>query len=114
MAPRKAPKKSEEAAESSSLEGDVISDTTPNAIDSIKSWRQIFETLDYETKNFRDDSEKKLPDIAGSELHKVATRPRVMTYNDMISWALERTEVQTRSILDSQGVVVNSFRLKHI
>jgi hypothetical protein len=41
MAPRKAPKKSEEAAESSSPEGDVVSDTTPHAIDSIKSWRQI-------------------------------------------------------------------------
>ena len=46
MAPRKAPKKSEEVAESSSPEGDVVSNTTSHAIDSIKSWRQIFETLD--------------------------------------------------------------------
>jgi hypothetical protein len=60
MAPRKAPKKSEEAVESSSLKGDVISDTTLHAIDSIKSWRQIFETLDYEIKNFPNDSENKL------------------------------------------------------
>jgi hypothetical protein len=50
-----------------------VSDTTPHAIDSIKSWRQIFETLDYEIKNFSDDSENKLRDIAESELHKVAT-----------------------------------------
>ena len=75
MAPRKAHKKSEEATESSSLEGDVVSDTTPHAIDSIKSWRQIFETLDYEIKNFPDDSENKLQDITESELHKVATHP---------------------------------------
>jgi hypothetical protein len=75
MAPRKAPKKSEEAGESSNPEGDVISDTTPHAIDSIKSWRQIFETLDYEIKNFPDDSENKLRDIAESELHKIATCP---------------------------------------
>jgi hypothetical protein len=74
MAPRKAPKKSEEAVESSSPEGDVISDTTLHAIDSIKSWRQIFEPLDYEIKNFPDDSENKLQDIAASELHKVAMR----------------------------------------
>jgi hypothetical protein len=114
MAPRKAPKKSEEAAESSSPEGDVISDTTPHAIDSIKSWRQIFETLDYEIKNFPHDSDNKLRDIAESELHKVATCPRLMSYNDMISWALERTDVQMRSILDSQGVVVGSFRPEHI
>jgi hypothetical protein len=114
MAPRKAPKKSEEAAKSSSPEGDVVSDTTPHAIDSIKSWRKIFETLDYEIKNFLDDSENKLRNIAESELHKVATHPRLMTYNDMISWALERTDMQTRSILDSQGVVIGSFRPEHI
>jgi hypothetical protein len=75
MAPRKTPKKSEEAAESSSPEGDVIYNTTLNVIDSIKSWRQFFETLDNEINNFHDDSENKLPDIAGSELHKVAMLP---------------------------------------
>jgi hypothetical protein len=75
MAPRKEPKKSEEAAEISIPEGDIISNTTPHAIDSIKSWRQIFEILDYEIKNFPDDFENKLWDIAESKLHKVATRP---------------------------------------
>jgi hypothetical protein len=114
MAPRKAPKKSEEVAEISSPEGDVISDTTSRAIDSIKSWRQYFETLDYEINNFPNDSENKLWDIVESKHHKVSTRPRIMTYNDMISWALERTDMQTRSILDSQGVVIGSFRLEHI
>jgi hypothetical protein len=114
MAPRKTPKKSEEAAESSILEGDVMYDTTPRAIDSIKSWREIFKTLDYEIKNFPDDSKNKLWDIAESKLHKVATHPQLMTYNDMISCALERTDVQTRSILDSQGVIIGSFRLEHI
>ena len=72
---RKAPKKSEEAVESSSPEGDVVFDSTPHAIDSIKSWRKFFETLDYEIKNFSDDSENKLWDIVESQLHKVATRP---------------------------------------
>jgi hypothetical protein len=75
MAPRKAPKKSEEEAESSILEGDVVSDTTPHAIDSIKSWRQIFKTLEYEIKNFPDDYENKVRDIAEPELHKVAMCP---------------------------------------
>jgi hypothetical protein len=56
MVAKKAPKKSEEIAKSSSPDRDVISDTTPHAIDSIKSWRKIFETLDYEIKNFPHDS----------------------------------------------------------
>ena len=93
MQPKKATKKSEEVAESSSPDRDVVSNTIPHAIDFIKSWRQIFETLDYEIKNFLHDTDNKLRDIAESELHKVATRPRLMTYNDMISWALERTDV---------------------
>jgi hypothetical protein len=114
MAPNKAPKKSKEVVESSSPDGDVVSDTTPHAIDSIKSWRKFFETLDYEIKNFPHDADNKLQDIAESNLHKVATGPRLMTYNDMISWALERTDVQTRSILDSRGVVIGSFIPKHI
>jgi hypothetical protein len=76
--------------------------------------RQIFETLDYEIKNFPHDTDNKLQDIAESELHKVATRPQLLTYNDMISWALERVDVQTRSILDSRGVVIGSFRPEHI
>jgi hypothetical protein len=89
MAPRKAPKKSEEAGEISNLDGDVISDTMSHVVDSVKSWRQIFETLDYEIRNFPDDfrnerTENKLRDIAESELHKIATRLRLMPYNDMI------------------------------
>ena len=59
MAPRKAPKKSEEEAKSSSPEGDFVSGTTPHAIDSMKSQSKIFETLDYEIKNFPNDYEKK-------------------------------------------------------
>jgi hypothetical protein len=114
MAPKKGPKKSEDTTEISSPEGDVISDTTPHAIDSIKSWRQIYENLDCEIKNSPDDSENHLRDIAESELHKIATRPRLMAYNDMISWALDKVDIPTRSILNDQGAVIGSFRPEHI
>jgi hypothetical protein len=85
MAPKKGPKKSEDTAEISSPEGDVISNTTPHAIDSIKSWRQIYENLDYEIKNSLSDSENHLQDIAESEIHKIATCSQLMAYNEMIS-----------------------------
>jgi len=52
MALKKGPKKSEDTNDISSSEGDVISDTTPHVIDSIKSWRQIYENMDYEIKKF--------------------------------------------------------------
>ena len=75
MEPKKGPKKSEDTTMFSSPEGDVISDTTPHAIDSIKSWRQIYENMDYEIKNYPNDSDNHLRDIAESKLHKIATCP---------------------------------------
>jgi hypothetical protein len=68
-------KKVEGTTKSIGIEGDVVADTTPHAIDSIKSWRQIFENLDYEIKNFSHDFENKLRDIAESEIQKIVARP---------------------------------------
>jgi hypothetical protein len=80
MAPKKAPKKNEDTQE-----GDIISDTTPHAIHSIKSWTGISELLEDEVKYADPDFENHLWDIAESELHKVDARPRLVTYTDMIS-----------------------------
>jgi hypothetical protein len=114
MAPKKASKKSEDIEEMRNPGGDIISDTMLHAIDSIKSWTQISEFLDYEIKNSSTDSENHFRDIAKSELHKIAGRPQLMAYNDMVNWALEKVDIPTRSILNDQGVVVSSFRPEHI
>jgi hypothetical protein len=114
MAPKKAPKKSGETNEICSPEGDIISDTTPHAIDSIKSSREIYELLDYEIKTSPIDSENHLWDIVESELHKNATCPQLIAYNNMINWALEKVDIPTRSILNDQAVIVGSFRPEHI
>jgi len=113
-APKKVPKKSGDTTEFCSPEADIISDTTPHAINSIKSWRQIYEILDYEIKNSPNDSEIHLWDIAESELHKIAICPWLITYNDMVIWALEKIDIPTRSILNNQAVIIESFELKHI
>jgi hypothetical protein len=65
-------------------------------------------------KNSPSDSENHLRDIAESELHKIATRPWLMAYNDMISWALDKVDILTRSILNDQGAIIDSFKPKHI
>jgi hypothetical protein len=114
MAPKMGPKKSEDTTEISNPEGDVISDTTPHAIDSIKSWRQIYENLDCEMKNSPSDSDNHLRDIEESKIHKIATCQCLMPYNDMVSWALDKVDILTRSILNDQGAIIGSFRPKHI
>jgi hypothetical protein len=78
----------------------------------------VFEILEHEIINCSEDSddevddthEDKLRHISQLDLHKIATRLRLMPYNDMISWALENIDVQTRSIFNYQKVVVGSFR----
>jgi hypothetical protein len=79
MAPKKAPKKNKDTQE-----GDIISDTTPHAIHSIKSWDQISKLLEDELKNVDPDSKNHIRDIAEYELHKVVAHPRLVAYTDMV------------------------------
>jgi hypothetical protein len=119
MAPRKEPKAT---GESSSQNTDVLSDTSPRSIDTVKSWTQVFNILQYELVNCPDDSsdnEKedlatKYKMVAQSELHKIAMRPRLLPYNDMIGWALENVDIPTRTIFNSQKVAVGSFQPEHL
>jgi hypothetical protein len=116
MAPRKAPKTT---GESSGQSSDILSDTSPRNIDIVKTWTHVFNTLQYELVNCPDDSsdnEKedlyiKYKVVSQSEMHKVATRPRLFPYYDMIGWALDHVDVPTRTIFNSQKVVVGTFRL---
>jgi hypothetical protein len=86
---------------------DVLSDTTSRVIDAIKSWRQVSNILEHAIINFPDDSVEeedesfstKLKFVAQSELHKIVAWPKIIPYNDMISWDLEHVNIQTRSII---------------
>jgi hypothetical protein len=114
MAPRKETKA---PGEGSSQNTDILSDTSPRSIDVVKSWTQVFNILQYELVNCLDDSgddetedlATKYKIVAQSELHKIATRPRLFPYNDMIGWALENVDIPTRTIFNSQKVAVGSF-----
>ena len=82
----------------------------------------MFEVLEHEIINCLEDSseeeddthEAKLRYIAQSELHKIVVRPILMPYNDMISWALENIDIQTRSIINHEKVVISSFQPEHL
>jgi hypothetical protein len=82
----------------------------------------VFEVLEQEIINCLEDSSDeeddtyatKLRHITQSELHKKAARPRLISYNDTISWVLENIDVQTRSIISHQNIVIGSFRPEHL
>jgi hypothetical protein len=106
MAPRKVPKAT---GEISGHNTDVISDTSPRSINTVKTWSQVFNTIQYEVVNYTDDSSGNEKDdlstnykiIAQAELHKIVTRLRLLPYTDMIRWALDHVDILTRTIFNS-------------
>jgi hypothetical protein len=78
---------------------------------------QVFNILQYELVNYPNDSSEnekedlstKYNIVSQSELHKVATRPKLVPYNDMIGWALENVDIPTKTIFNSHKVVVGSI-----
>jgi hypothetical protein len=70
--------------------------------------------LEYELKNANPDSKNHLRDIVESELHNVVAHPRLVTYTDMIGWALDKVDIPTRIIQNEQGDIIGSFRPEHI
>jgi hypothetical protein len=117
MVPWKMTKNPDMAGEDSNPNVDVISDTTPQATCTIKTWTQVFEILECEIINYPEDSAEeedytyttKVICIVQLELHKIAAQSRLMPYNDMISWDLDHVNIQTRSIVNHQKVNVLSF-----
>jgi len=121
MAPRKAAKNIDASNDDSNPNAYVLSDTTPRVVDAIKTWKRVYDALEHEIINFPNDSDEEdndsftttLRHVAQSELHKIVVWPRIIPY-DMISWALEHVDIQTRSIINHQQVIVGSFWPEHL
>jgi hypothetical protein len=104
MAPRKAPK---EIVESSGQGLDIVYDTSPQSVDSVRTWSYISEVLQSKLVNYSDDSSDNEKDdlatkykiVVQSKMHKIAARPRLLPYYDMIRWALDHVDILTRTIV---------------
>ena len=89
MAPRKVPK---EVVESSGQGSDIVFDTSPRSINTIKTWTHIPNVLQPEVINCSDDScdeenddmSTKYKIVAQAEMHKIAARPRILPYYDIV------------------------------
>jgi hypothetical protein len=61
----------------------------------------VYDILEHEILLCPDDSTEeddetfsaKLRLVAQSELHRIVARPKIMPYNDMISWALDHVDI---------------------
>jgi hypothetical protein len=112
MAPRKATKANVEVAAQGS---DNVSDTSPRTGGSVPNWSFISDILQSELVNYSDsddnDNEKddlntKYKIVVQSGMHRIATRPRLLPYYDMIRWALDHVDLPTRTIISDQRTTV--------
>ena len=65
-------KKTDAAGEGSNPNENVLSDTTPRAIDSVKSWTQVFEVLEHEIINCLEDFSDEVDDTHEAKLIYIA------------------------------------------
>jgi hypothetical protein len=119
MAPRKAAKANVEVAGQGT---DNVADTSPRSVDSIPDWSFVSNVLQAELVDYSDDSDDierddlhtKYKIIVQSGMHRIATRPRLLPYYDMIRWALDHVDLPTRTIMNNQRVTVGTFRPEHL
>jgi hypothetical protein len=119
MAPQKAAKANVEV---SGLGSDNVSDTSPRSINSGPNWSYVSDILQAELVDYSDDSDDNERDdlttkykiVVQSGMHRVATRPRLLPYYDMVRWALDHVGILTRTIMDEQRVTIRTFRPEHL
>ena len=115
MAPRKASKANIEVLWQGS---NNIVDTSPRSVDFVKTWSFVFDVLQSELVDYSDDSSDNEKDdlttkykiVFQSGMHKVAARPRLLPYYDMVWWALDHVDIPTRTIINEQKVTIGTFR----
>jgi hypothetical protein len=72
MAPQKMMKKIDAVGEASNMNVDVLSDTMPRAIDSIKSWTHVFKIMENEIINCPEESGNEVDDTHVAKLRYIA------------------------------------------
>ena len=53
-------------------------------------------------------------DVACSFIHKVAARPNILPYIDMVKWVIDHFNIEDRTFKDSKGENIDSFRVEYL
>jgi hypothetical protein len=72
MEPQKMMKNPDATSEDSNPNVDVLSNTTMRAMDTVKSWTQVFEVLEHEIINCPEDSAEEEDDTYATKLRHIA------------------------------------------
>jgi hypothetical protein len=75
---------------------------------------ELVDYSDNSDDNERDDLITKYKIVVQSGMHRVAARPRLLPYYDMVRWALDHVNIPTRTIMNEHRVTIETFRLEHL
>ena len=59
-------------------------------------------------------STAQMSDAACSFLHRIAARPKILPYTDMIKWEIENLNIEDRVFKNSRGEVMGSFKAEDL
>jgi hypothetical protein len=78
-------------------------------------WREIYKFI--EDGDFTHEYESNVDDLVDIKkyfLQKIATRPTVLHYYDMVRWIISHIDISTYTIVNSAWNIVGSFKPEDI
>ena len=101
----------------------LYEDTTCNKDASITTWEGMYNFLEEEnpvvmkvlaTTGSSNTSEATLKELACSFLHRIAARPRILPYTDMVKWVLDSTDISDRQFRTPSQELIGSFTTEDV
>lgn len=93
----------------------LYTDTTYNRNAGILTWESMYRLLEEENPKImkvsagtgsQHSSEASLEELACSFLHRIAARPKILPYTDMIKWILDNAEMNNRQFkIQGHGLI---------
>ena len=90
----------------------LYTDTTYNRDTGITTWEGMYSLLEEEnpkvmevitTACLHGSSEASITDLACPILHRIAARPKILPYTDMVKWVLDNAKIKKLTTLDSRS-----------
>ena len=96
----------------------LYADTACNKDAGITTWEGMHNLLEEEnprvmevaaTAGSSNSSKASLTELACSFLHRIAARPRILPYTDMVKWVLDSTDIPDRQFRTPDQELIGSF-----
>ena len=101
----------------------LYADTACNKDAGITTWEGMYNLLEEEnpvvlkvtaTTGSSNTSQATLREMACSFLHRIAARPRILPYTDMVKWVLDSTDISDRQFRTPSQGLIGSFTTEDV